>query len=892
MNPKKLLLLLLTAASLAGFSAARAEVVNVAGEGVPAADRPLYANASIYAMIDQNRAAVFHSETDDAAGLNYTLDLGKNHSISSIKIYPRQDACCPERLSNFRVSIHTDGGGIPGAEVWGETLYADGTNPGSGAGLVVTITPTTAQTGRWIKVEALDNPPGDYALQMTELEVYADVPASEVNRAVGKAASANQQTFAGQSANSLVDGTRASPVHASATPEPGYAYTINLGSTVAMSRIVLWPRQDGCCPDRLSNFRVSVLDDNAGQPGNVVWKSDQFTDGSFVGTEAGSRVTLLADADPTGTFRGQWVRIESLENPVPAYALQLSEVQVFGEPQGGTSLLLTQQPGGATAGVGRTATFRIGATAVNGDPAQLTYQWFKNDEAIAGATEAEYTTPPILVADDKAKFKVAISYPGLTAVTSEEATLRVNLAFQADATFNRPLWPNGGWNVGMLVDGNRSVAIHGDQEVLAPAEFTLDLATGVKFENIDIYPRQDGCCADRFRNFRVSIHADNNGAPGDSNWSADLFTDGTDAGSGAGVVVRLTASMDPDPTHKFEGQWIKITSLEDPLPAYSFQVAEIEAYGTFASGLPVLGLVTEPADYGTVPGRTARLSVEAKVVNGNPASIGYQWFKNGQAILGATESTYTTPPLVQSDDGALYRVVLSYVGVANIQSREARVFFDGNYAKNQPATSNRPLWAPGGWNMGMIVDGSKAVAVHADTGPGAGMAFEIDLGSDINVDRIDIYPRQDACCPERLANIRVSIHTDNGNAAGDEAWFVDLFTDGSNAGSGQGVVVSIDKAQGTGTPRGRWVRILALADPVPDYFMQVAEVEVYGAAASVAAPVISLERLPAGTLRINFTGGVLESSTSPTGPWAPVADATSPHVPVATDAIRLYRVRQ
>lgn len=890
MKPIKTLLRSLALALLACAVPARAEIVNVAGDGTPYADRPLYANASIYALIDQNRTAVFHSETDDTPGLAYAVDLGKNFTITSLKVYPRQDGCCPDRFRNVRISIHNDNAGAPGAEVWGQTLYGDGTNPGSGPGIVVEVVLPSPQSGRWVRLEALDNPPGDYALQMTELEVYADVPASEVNRAAGKVATANQAVFTGQNAQSLVDGSRSGVVHGVETPQPGYAYTINLGSSVRLSRIVLWPRQDACCPDRLTNFRVSVLSDNAGQPGDVVWKADRYTDGSYPLTEPGTRETLLADLDPTGTFRGQWIRIESLENPVSPYALQLAEVQAFGEAEGGVNVLLTQSPQSASSGVGRTVTFTAAANAVNGDPTLLGYQWLKNGEVIPGATEATYTTPPILVADDKAQFAVRISYPGLATITSDAATLRVNLAFQADATFNRPLWPNGGWNTGMLVDGNRSVAIHGDAEIEAGAEYTVNLGAGIKLDQIDIYPRQDGCCPDRLRNIRVSVHPDNAGSPGPANWQADLYTDGSNAGSGSGVVVRLLAAMDTNPQSKFEGQWIKILNLEDPVTAYAMQVAEIEAYGSFASGIPILGVFVEPADVGTVAGRVATFSVEARLINGDPARIGYQWYKNDALIPDATERTYTTPPLAAADDGALYHVVLSYPGVANVSSRKAKAVFDGNYAKNQPAFSNRPLWAPGGWNIGMIVDGSKAVAVHADTAPAAGMAYEVNLGTTVQVERIDIYPRQDGCCPDRLTNIRVSLHSDNNGAAGDETWHADLFTDGTDAGSGQGVVVTINAAMGTGTFRGHWVRILSLADPISDYAMQLAEVEVYGVG-SLVAPTVSVGRTAEGSVRITYAGGVLESANALTGQWSPVQGASSPWVVVPNGDLLLFRVR-
>jgi hypothetical protein len=199
----------------------------------------------------------------------------------------------------------------------------------------------------------------------------------------------------------------------------------------------------------------------------------------------------------------------------------------------------------------------------------------------------------------------------------------------------------------------------------------------------------------------------------------------------------------------------------------------------------------------------------------------------------------------------------------------------------------------------MIVDGNRANVLHGDTAPGAGFAYSINLGEVIGLEKIDIYPRQDGCCPERLANIRVSVHNDNAGQLGDPVWSTDLFTAGDNAGSGPGVVVTITKdADPTGTFRGQWVRILALDDPVPDYFLQMAEVEVYGRAVTVE-PRPSLAAARSGnsltlTWSTNFSGFALESAdTLPSASWNAVGGVVSNSVTITIGGgTRFYRLKK
>jgi hypothetical protein len=108
---------------------------------------------------------------------------------------------------------------------------------------------------------------------------------------------------------------------------------------------------------------------------------------------------------------------------------------------------ITVQPQDVAVYAGLTATFTVGA----GGALPMSYQWFKNNSAIGGATNGSYTTPLTTTNDNGAVFSVAV-FNSVNTVTSSNAVLTVNvnpaslasLIFQAD--FNGPGTGTGGTN--------------------------------------------------------------------------------------------------------------------------------------------------------------------------------------------------------------------------------------------------------------------------------------------------------------------------------------------------------------------------------------------------------------------------------------------------------------
>src|SRR6266699_145399 len=81
------------------------------------------------------------------------------------------------------------------------------------------------------------------------------------------------------------------------------------------------------------------------------------------------------------------------------------------------------EPTSQTVTAGQPASFSVVATGT----APLTYQWKKNNVAIAGATSASYTTPATTLADSGSLFSVVVTNAAGSA-TSNNATLTVNAA--------------------------------------------------------------------------------------------------------------------------------------------------------------------------------------------------------------------------------------------------------------------------------------------------------------------------------------------------------------------------------------------------------------------------------------------------------------------------------
>jgi hypothetical protein len=315
---------------------------------------------------------------------------------------------------------------------------------------------------------------------------------------------------------------------------------------------------------------------------------------------------------------------------------------------------------------------------------------------------------------------------------------------------------------------------------------------------------------------------------------------------------------------------------------------ELVVFGTLLDTQAKVLINIDPADSQGAPGRFAKFSVDAKVLNGDPKLLTYQWKRNGTEIAGATTNTYTTPLLTTNDLGAKYTVVVSYPGIASVESKPGTLGFDYNYARGGAATSNRPLYA--GWPITMLVDGDRSGVFHGNTGIAPGFAYELNMGDVVTIDRIDIYPRQDTCCPERLTNFRVSVHKDNNGKIGDQVWSADMFTDGSNPGSAAGTVVTLTKdLNPTGDFKGQWVRIQSLEDPVQDYALQMTELEVIGKIA--VRPAITVSRSGTG-LTLTWTEGVLEGADNIVGPWTTDAAATSPFATQPSAAQKFYRSRK
>ena len=149
----------------------------------------------------------------------------------------------------------------------------------------------------------------------------------QVNMALNQPAISSGANWGAFTPAALTDGDPSTFVHpADATGTAGFFYQVDLGGTFRIDRIALRNRADGCCPERLSNYRVEIYAAGDDDTGALVWSAARRTDGSNSGS--GGVDTIDFTQLLAGPQAGRYVRVVNLGGL--GYSPQIAEIEVYG----------------------------------------------------------------------------------------------------------------------------------------------------------------------------------------------------------------------------------------------------------------------------------------------------------------------------------------------------------------------------------------------------------------------------------------------------------------------------------------------------------------------------------------------------------------------------------
>ncbi|MFT4546790.1 MAG: hypothetical protein ACI8XO_001590 [Verrucomicrobiales bacterium] len=277
--------------------------------------------------------SVTHTADNGDAGSWWQVDLGAARPITDIALFNRTD-CCGGRLANFSVLASND-------STFTTAHIYDSGNQGA-VGVSAGFTGIGA-TARYVRVQRNSLAPGagGSVISLAEVDVIGAALFNYSNLAIGSAAS--QSTTLSNSANptadKAIDGNLAtafgdgSTTHTAGSGGAPVFWETSLTSASSINEISLYNRGD-CCPERLSNFRVSIFDG-----ATEVWGENYFEGTGNVGNG------IFSIQEDTGGFfgTGDRVRIELIGglNNAPNDTLSLREVEIYGVavPEPSTGLL-------------------------------------------------------------------------------------------------------------------------------------------------------------------------------------------------------------------------------------------------------------------------------------------------------------------------------------------------------------------------------------------------------------------------------------------------------------------------------------------------------------------------------------------------------------------------
>ena len=426
---------------------------NVAQGKSVVASGVLYPGYPASNVTDGSLATFTHPNTGPTTGFYYQIDLGQEYSLHHLSVLNRND-CCPERLTNYQLTLYADGGGVPGVILWQAGVRTNGTNSGIGGTDVVfasaSVIPSHVFRGRFLRLSSLGS--NAYSPQVAEIQAW--VVSASSNVALGRPVTSSGAVYGGLPAANLTDGNAiGTPTisHPADGATLGFYYQIDLGVEYTLNRIVVFNRSD-CCPERLTNYRVTVYADNAGNTGSVRWQAVVRTDGTDSGVAGVDTLIKSKSVNPAHIFIGRFVRIENLSGA--PYNPQIAEVEVYPEPPPTIRYFLTDA--GNIGGPGLPSSAALSWSVANADAVTI------SGLGSVAATGSAVVSP------------VAITNYTLTATRAGNASSTATVVVAVNAAALAPAISEFQAADGLLedADGDRPDWI----EIYNPNTYTLNLA--------------------------------------------------------------------------------------------------------------------------------------------------------------------------------------------------------------------------------------------------------------------------------------------------------------------------------------------------------------------------------------------------------------------------------
>jgi hypothetical protein len=354
-----------------------------------------------------------------------------------------------------------------------------------------------------------------------------------------------------------------------------------------------------------------------------------------------------------------------------------------GSSNSAQSPTITKQPANQAVTVGQTATFSVTATGT----APLTYQWFDNGTAIAGATSSTYTTAATVIADNNSQFTVTVSNAagstksnpatlttmiGLPVFTTQPTS--VNVCNSASITLSVVAlnastyqWSFNGSPIAGATSSSYFIASAtatnaGSYTVTvtnAAGSVTSKAATVLVGTSITSNPVGLSIAQGQTATFSVAAAGD---APFSYQWY--LIAPG---GSTGVAIAGATSSTYTTPVEGLSSSGSQYyVSVTD---ACATVLTSTSATLTVTPGNVPPTITTPPVSQTVAIGSTPTLTVTAV----GPPTLTYQWYRipagsnTGTAITGATAAAYTVPAAdttATNDQDAYYVIVSNSYGQA------------------------------------------------------------------------------------------------------------------------------------------------------------------------------------------------------------------------------------